>query len=52
MVMKRVGTKSHPLHRKESVARYVVRSRRVWRLYWRLNKLFVQLGFEYEHRGG
>lgn len=41
-------TKSHQLHRKPAVHRLVRRSRRVWRLYWKVNRLFVQIGFDYE----
>jgi len=50
--MNKVGSKSHQLHRKESVARYVSKSRRIWSIYWRMNRLFILLGFEYERKGG
>ncbi len=44
-----VGTKSHRLHRKASVAYAFNNHRSLWRLYWRFNKLIVELGIE--HRG-
>jgi len=44
--MRLPGSKSHKLHRKASVARYIQRNRRIWRLYWRLNKIFIELGLE------
>ena len=34
-------SKAHHLHRKASIHKYVLRNRRIWRLYWRLDRLFV-----------
>ncbi len=45
-----VGTKSHRLHKKAAIAREFVKGRRLWRIYWRLNKLILELGLEYSTR--
>ncbi len=49
--MKTGGTKHHPLHRKESVAYAFNRRRSLWRVYWRLNKLILELGLEHTSGG-
>jgi len=36
-----VGTKSHQMHRKATIGHYVLRHRRIWRLYWRVDRLFI-----------
>jgi hypothetical protein len=44
--MSHLGTKAHPLHRKPALHRYLRRSRRFWRWYFKLNRLCVELGLE------
>jgi hypothetical protein len=45
-----MATKSHPLHRKSSIARKFRPGRRCWKFYWRIQKLLVELGFSYERK--
>lgn len=44
-------TASHPVHRKGAVSRRVIKSRRFWRWFVRLNNTCIELGLEYK-RGG
>ena len=38
------GTKSYPLHREEAIARKFMG--RSWLIYWSIQRLFIDLGFE------
>ena len=44
------GTKSHPVHRKEAIASKFRPGKKSWRLYWRLNRVFIELGFTVEKK--
>jgi len=47
-----MATKSHPLHRKEAIHAKVIKSRRFWRWFIKLNKLCLELGLEVTHERG
>lgn len=37
------GTRSHRMHRKESIHRYVRNHRKIWRFYWRIDRIFIRI---------
>ena len=41
------GTKSHPNHRKQTIRKRFTPLTRSWRLYWKVQRIFVELGFSY-----
>lgn len=36
-----IDTRSHQMHRKATINKYVLRHRKIWRIYWRIDKLFL-----------
>jgi hypothetical protein len=41
------GTAKHPCHRKGTVRKRFTPLTRSWRLYWKVQQIFVELGFSY-----
>ncbi len=50
--MQKQDSKSHKLHRKESVHRFTQKNRRFWRWFVKLNRLCLELGLEYKSEKG
>ena len=44
---RKFGSKSHPSHRKQVVARRFSPFSKSWRCYWKIQNLLCELGFEY-----
>jgi len=41
----RTGTKSHPIHHKPAIARKFYPGGRCWRLYFKIQRILIELGF-------
>jgi hypothetical protein len=47
-VSRKFGSKSHPSHRKQVVARRLSPFSKSWRCFWRIQGILGELGFNYE----
>lgn len=47
---KRRSHMRHHMHRKGAITKVINKGSRIYRLYWKLNQKFVELGFTHEHK--